>query len=152
MAFVNRVGRIAAPLLALPLTACPAPTHYVGAGINRLPTVPEQGCVEATIRATPGVTSVQFGKRDDKSFYLFPYFGNVVEHHYWWTYLASDLTVFVQIQHVRNSIEFHHYSPQPMSAPESRLAALKALIDRVQARLVAACGLPERKPGRAGRS
>jgi len=146
-----RKRALAAPLLALPLSACPAPTVFVGAGISPLPAVPDPNCITATIGATEGVASVQSGKRDDEVFHLLPHFGKVTEHRWHWTYLVEREPVFVEVAQIRRTIDFRHYSPQHPDTPAPSLAALQAVIERVQARLVAMCGLPARRQPRKHR-
>jgi hypothetical protein len=121
------------------LAACPR-IYSVGTGVRSVQAVPDSECVSGVLRATPGVTDVNYSTRADRSFYLFPYIGNVAENYYHWSYRAGDRTLWLMIQKVRNSISFHNNLISGASFGPDRVR-LQSVMERIDARLVAECGL-----------
>lgn len=142
----DRPGRALAALLAplafLALTACPSRGYGIHTGVERLSAVPDAKCVEDTIRAAPGVTSVRSHTRQDGR-----------ERFYYWMYYASPVDMDIRVEHNGRAVHFYHMHSRPSPIPEDERRAVGALMLDVEARLVAACGVRfERREKRKRRS
>lgn len=122
------------------LAACP-PIYMVGTGVRSVQAVPDSECVSGVLRSTSGVTEVSYNARADRSFYLFPHAGNVGENYFTWSYRAGDYPLWLMIQKVRNSITFHNNMISRSAFPGTDRAMLQSVMERIDSRLVAECGL-----------
>lgn len=122
------------------LTACP-PIYTVGTDVRSVQAVPDSECVSGVLRSIPGVTDVSYSTRADRSFYLFPRVGNVAENYSTWSYRAGDYPLWLMIRKVRNSITFHNNMISGRAFPGTDRTRLQSVMERIDARLVAECGL-----------
>jgi len=143
MAFASRYRAVVVPPLLFVLAAC-TPAQYGAFGrVVSLPAMPDVDCVEATLRATPGVTFVNF--RPSSSLTLSLSQGTVRSNSYNWVYRVEDFVGNVNFRFEENKDggEFHHSLTRSSNKlSESEQAHVEALVAHVNASLEAACGIP----------
>ncbi len=145
------------PLLLLPLVLGGCDTFYsVGTAGRPLPKVLDTGCVEAALRATPGVTDVRTDMLKDKAFGIVPHWGKETTYNHSWQYRFGGAWALVQIVHYvdskRERVRYAHYSSRRRPIPEAERAVLLPMMEAIDARLEQQCGLAPLAPERGGRA